>query len=119
MSQFVDHLKEIFSGFGDIRARRMFGGYGLFHKDLMIGLVANDILYLKADDDSAAMFTEKGLTAFEYVKNGKSMQMSYFLAPEEIFDDPAEAERWASLAYEAAMRSRKPKRKARKKKASD
>ncbi len=110
MSEFVEHLKEIFSGFGDIRSRRMFGGFGLFHNDLMVGLIADDVLYLKADDVSAKSFTDKGLTAFEYVKNGKPMRMSYILAPEEIFDDPEEAERWVSLAYEAAIRSKKPKR---------
>lgn len=115
-SEFTEHLVEIFKVFGVVRARRMFGGVGLFHQDLMIGLVADDVLYLKADKESAATFTDRGLTPFEYVKNGKSMNMSYYLAPEEIFDEPEAAERWASLAYDAALRSRKPKRKPKKQK---
>ena len=114
MSEFVDHLKEIFSTFGDVHARRMFGGVGLFHNDLMIGLVADDVLYLKADKESSELFANKGLSAFEYVKNGKPMQMSYFLAPEEIFDEPEEARRWATLAYEAALRSKAPKKRKKK-----
>lgn len=109
MSEFVEYLLETFSVFGDVRARRMFGGVGLFHQDLMIGLVADDVLYLKADSESAARFTDKGLTAFEYAKNGKTMKMSYFLAPEEIFDDPDEAKHWATLAFEAACRAKKSK----------
>jgi len=34
--------------------------------------------------------------------------MSYYMAAEEIFDDPAEAKVWASLAFDAALRSRNP-----------
>jgi len=114
MSEFVEYLKEVLSGVGDVRARRMFGGYGLFHNDLMIGLVADDVLYLKADGQSAKSFSDKGLEQFEYIKNGKPMKMSYFMAPEEIFDDPTEARKWVSLAYDAALRSRKPAKKKRK-----
>ena len=113
MSEFVNYLIEVFAGFGSIRAKRMFGGYGLFYDELMIGLVADDVLYLKADGESAVAFRDRGLGQFEYVKQGKPMKMSYFLAPEEIFDDPEEAEKWASLAYEAALRARKSKKKQR------
>ena len=112
MSEFVEYLKETLSVIGPVRARRMFGGHGLFHDDLMIGLVADEVLYLKGDAESAKMFTDKGLEQFEYVKNGKPMKMSYFMAPEEIYDDPDEARKWGSMAYDAALRSKKPKKKA-------
>lgn len=116
MSEFVEHLVEVFQQFGTVRARRMFGGYGVYHDDLMFGLVADDTLYLKADNQSAKLFEGKGLSRFEYVKNGKSMKMSYYLAPEEIFDDPDAATLWAQHAFAAALRSRKPARKAKSKK---
>jgi len=34
--------------------------------------------------------------------------MSYYMAAEEIFDDPEEARVWASLAFDGALRSRNP-----------
>ena len=111
MSEFVDYLTEVFQQFGSVRTRRMFGGYGVYHDDLMFGLVADDMLYLKADEQSAKLFSDKGLDQFEYVKNGKPMKMSYYAAPEEIFDDPEVATVWARHAYEAALRSKKPVRK--------
>jgi DNA transformation protein len=111
MSEFVEYLHEVFEAFGPIRTKRMFGGYGVYRDELMFALVANDLLYLKADVESAAHFEERGLKPFEYVKNGKRMNMSYFLAPEEIFDDPDEAKLWASRAYEAALRSKRAKKK--------
>lgn len=113
MSEFVDFLLDTLAVLGPVRARRMFGGHGIYHDDLMFGLVADDVLYLKADAKSAPDFVARDLEPFEYVKKGKSMKMSYYRAPEEIYDDPDEARHWASLAFAAAQRARKPKKKGR------
>lgn len=111
MSEFVDYLSEVFEQFGAVRSRRMFGGYGIYHDDLMFGLVADDVLYLKADNQSKELFENEGLGPFMYSKNGKEMAMSYYQAPEEIFDDPDVARIWARHAFDAALRSKKPARK--------
>ena len=37
--------------------------------------------------------------------------MSYYMAPEDIFDDLEEAKIWADRSYGAAVRSKKPKKK--------
>ncbi|MBF6057016.1 MULTISPECIES: TfoX/Sxy family protein [Thiomicrorhabdus] len=107
MDEFIEHLHEVFSEFGAITARRMFGGYGIYHDVLMFALVADNTLYLKADKFSVERFIELELPPFEYEKGGKKMKMSYFRAPEEIFDDPHLAEEWATLAFEAALRAKK------------
>lgn len=107
MSEFVDYLSEVFETFGRIRSRRMFGGHGIYYNGHMIGLVADDVLYLKADDKTSAFFDELGLQPFEYIKNDKRVKMSYYLAPDEIYDDPEIASLWASRAYEAAARAKK------------
>lgn len=105
VNEFVEHLSEVFRLFGAIRSRPMFGGYGIYHQELMIGLVADDTLYLKTDALSAPYFSEAGSLPFEYTKNGVSMKMSYSSAPIEIFDDADIALTWASRAYEAALRA--------------
>ncbi|NNJ91324.1 MAG: TfoX/Sxy family protein [Gammaproteobacteria bacterium] len=107
MSEFVDNLEEVFSLFGPISTKRMFGGYGVYHDGLMFGLVADDVLYLKTDKKSEAIFTDLGLYPFEYEKKEKKMKMSYYLAPDEIYDDPEIAREWCARAFEAALRSRK------------
>lgn len=116
MSDYVKFLEEVFEQFGPIHPRRMFGGHGLFHKGLMFGLVADDVLYLKADETLSPFFEERELEQFSYEKNGKSFKMSYYMAPEEIFDDPVEAKGWAARSYEAAVRSKKPVKKPQKEK---
>ncbi|WP_372982678.1 TfoX/Sxy family protein [Marinobacter sediminum] len=108
-SEFVKNLNDVFALFGAVEARRMFGGYGIYHDGLMFALVADDVLYLKVDDSTSGEFVELGLQQFEYEKNGKVMRMSYYAAPEEIFDDLEQAREWAEKAYGAASRARKPK----------
>lgn len=104
-SEFVTFLSEVFAQFGVIRAKRMFGGYGIYHHDLMFGLVAHDLLYLKADSQTTPDFDALGLKPFTFIHRGKTMQMSYYQAPEEIFDDVDEASQWARKAYQAAVRA--------------
>ena len=105
MSEFVDYLHEVFEAFGPIRSRKMFGGHGIYHNDLMFGLVANDELYLKTDNSNVGLFEARGLGPFEFVANNKVSKMSYYLAPEEIYDDPDEAKAWAEQGFLAALRA--------------
>ena len=79
MSEFVEYLKELFQEFGPVNARRMFGGHGIFFDGLMIGLVADDRLYLKVDAQSVTKFTERSLPQFQYPKGDKVVGMSYYL----------------------------------------
>ena len=110
MSDFADYVVEIFEAFGTVRAKRMFGGHGIFHDGLMIGLIADDELYLKVDAQAVGKFEALGLGPFEYNKNGKVMAMSYYRAPEELLEHQDMATEWARDAYEAALRSQKPKK---------
>ena len=111
MSDYIEYLKEVFSEFGPVQPRRMFGGYGIFYKGLMFGLVADESLYLKVDETISSFFTDRELEQFSYEKQGKAFKMSYYMTPEEIFDDPEEAKIWADRSYAAAVRSSKPKKK--------
>ena len=108
MSGFTDHLHEVFSAFGPIETRRMFGGHGVWHQGLMIGLVAGNTLYLKVDDKTRGRFEALRLSAFEYTRRGKTVALSYHRAPEEMLESPAEAVAWARLAYAAALRGVRP-----------
>jgi DNA transformation protein len=105
MSEFTDYLHEVFQDFGSIEARRMFGGHGVFRDGLMFALVVEDVLYLKADAETAGDFEARGLARFQYHKQGKTVSLSYYTAPDEIFDDPDEACAWARRAYAAALRA--------------
>lgn len=105
MSEYTDFLEEVFEQFGPVSVRKMFGGYGLYHRGLMFGLVSGETLYLKVDPGNVCFFEERSLGPFQYIRRGKTIEMSFFLAPEEIFDDREEAALWADRSYRAALRS--------------
>ena len=109
-SEFVSYLMELLAPFGNTRAKRMFGGHGIFRDELMFGLVADEILYLKADDENRADFEARGLERFVYYKKGKPMYLSYYQAPEEALDNPRDMLVWAEKSFAAAIRSGTKKR---------
>jgi DNA transformation protein len=115
-SEFVEYLLELFEPSGHVKAKAMFGGFGIYRRDLMFGLVAEDTLYLKVDEKSRPEFESKGLSPFVYKVKGKEFSMSYYKAPDEVLEDPAEMAQWAHKAYDAALRAAQKKvpKKARK-----
>lgn len=84
----------------------MFGGHGIYLGDVMFALVAGDALYLKIDAITRRQFEGLNLRAFSYMRGDKSISMSYFEAPCEMFEDPELAVQWAHAAYDAALRER-------------
>jgi DNA transformation protein len=108
-SPFVEYLLELLQPVPGVTAKRMFGGYGIFREGLMFGLVADDVLYLKVDDQNRNDFTARGLEPFSYVKDGKPMAMSYHQAPGEALDNADEMVIWAEKAFQAAVRAKQPK----------
>ena len=106
MSGFVEYLLELLAPFKNVRARKMFGGYGIFKEDLMFGLVADEVLYLKVDQETIPDYEAQGLRPFVYEKKGKKMAMSYYQAPEETMDSSSELCEWAEKAYQVARRAK-------------
>ena len=99
---------------GPVRARAMFGGWGLFLDDTMFGLIAGERLYFKVDDETEPRFAAAGAEAFTYLRQGKRAAMSYWEAPSGAGGRLP----WAELGLEAAQRAREKRRpKARQKKA--
>jgi DNA transformation protein and related proteins len=101
-------LYDLFAPVGPIATRRMFGGLGIYRYGRMFALVADDVLYMKADDETRAAFEAAGSQPFTYEGKGKPVQMSYWRLPDSALDEPDELKAWADLALAAAQRVRKP-----------
>ena len=108
-SALVDHCLELLAPLGAVRARRMFGGHGLYCDDLFFALIAMDRLYLKTDAISQPAFAAANGEPFVYEGTGKRVTMSYWTAPPAAMDSPAEMQPWARLALAAALRARAAK----------
>jgi DNA transformation protein and related proteins len=105
-SEFVEHVVESLRRFGTVEARSMFGGWGLYHEGLFFALVADDVLYLKADDQNRGEFDARGLEPWIFVpKRGERIVTQYRQAPEEGFEDAEVMAKWARSSYGAALRA--------------
>jgi len=106
-------LRELFSAFGRVDVRRMFGGMGIFADDRMIALVSRGVIYLKSDQDTAPAFDGEGLEPFSYdTRDGRRRVMTqYRRMPDRLYDDPEELATWARQAFAAALRAVSPPRK--------
>ena len=107
--EFTNHCLELLSPLGTTRARRMFGGRGLYVDDLFIALIASERLYLKTDTQTRARFEAAACSPFAFETKDKTMTTSYFSAPEDAMESPALMQPWARLALEAALRARAAK----------
>jgi DNA transformation protein and related proteins len=114
-----DYLSELFSVFGPVTVRRMFSGAGIFADGLMIALVVEGVIFLKADADTIPLFELEGLSPFSYKRReGHRTIMSYWRMPERLYDDPEELAEWARRSMVVAQRSAAPKRRSRPAKAA-
>ena len=109
MDDFSAHCLELLGTVGSARARRMFGGVGLYVDDLFVALIFAERLYLKADAQTRERFEAAGGQPFVYDAKGKAMSMGYFTAPDEAIESPTLMQPWARLALEAALRARAAK----------
>jgi DNA transformation protein len=109
----ADHCIELFTPLGAARARRMFGGHGVYIDDLFVAIVTGECIYLKVDALTRASFEAAGCEPFRYDKERQQITLGYWSAPAQALDSPAQMRPWARLAMEAALRARSAKPAAR------
>lgn len=108
-----DTIRELFSEFGTVHIRRMFGGAGLYAGEVMFGLISDGQIFLKADAETQEAFGRENCAPFQYdTKTGKRTITSYWRLPDRLYDDTTELAQWAKLALAVAQRKagRKPAR---------
>ncbi len=108
-SSFVAFVQELFAPLGRVSVRRMFSGHGLFLDGTMFGLVFKEQLHLKVDAQSRPQFEASGLPPFTYARQGRVVALSFYRAPDSVFDEPDQALFWGRLAMASAMRAQAQK----------
>ena len=102
---FAEFLRDQLAPLGRVTMRRMFGKTGVFCDGVMLGMVADDTLYFRVDDDNRAAFKEaESSPPLNYEKQGRTIDLSFWRAPERLLDDPDELVAWAQAALGAARR---------------
>jgi DNA transformation protein len=102
---FAEFLQEQLAPLGRVTMRRMFGKSGVFCDGLMLGMVTGNTLYFRVDDHNRATFKEaESFPPLNYEKQGRTIDLSFWRAPERLFDEPDELVTWGRAALAAARR---------------
>jgi DNA transformation protein len=102
---FAEFLREQLAPLGLITMRRMFGKTGVFCDGLMLGMVRDNTLYFRVDDENRTAFKEaECFPPLNYEKKGAAIDLSFWRAPERLFDEADVLAAWARLALAAARR---------------
>ena len=114
---FLEFVLDQLSGVGDVRARRMFGGIGLYSGELFFSVIDDDIVYFKVDDSNRAEFVARNCEPFRPYGDD-TVSMNYFRVPSEVLEDVDEIKAWARKAVQVAARAAVAKSSPNKKKAN-
>ncbi|MGH7062366.1 MAG: TfoX/Sxy family protein, partial [Stellaceae bacterium] len=100
---FAEFLRESLAPLGRVTMRRMFGKTGVFCEGLMLGMVTDNTLYFRVDDHNKAIFREaEAAPPLNYKKQSRTIDLSFWRAPDRLFDEPDELAAWARAALAAA-----------------
>lgn len=106
--EFIDWLEDQLQGLGRLRARAMFGGWGLYLDELFFALLIDDELYIKADAAGEAYFAAAGSEPFFYARrDGRTVRLGFWRVPAAIVDDAQALRHWARLGLAAALAARR------------
>ena len=104
-TEFASFLRDQLAPLGHVTVRRMFGKTGVFCEGVMLGMVTANILYFRVDSQNRETLKEaESFPTLNYVKNGRSIDLSFWRAPDRLFDEHEELIAWARSGLAAAHR---------------
>ncbi len=104
---YLEYLKELLEWLPQLRAKRMFGGAGLYSDEIFFAIADDAGLYLKADAQSVEFYRKGGGEQFTYESKGKVGKMNFWSVPADVLEDSDELRVWVRIALDAALRARK------------
>lgn len=109
-------LPELLTNLGPVRVRAMFGGYGVSLEGSMFGLIDQDTLYFKVDEQNRPEYEALGSKPFTYTypNEGRTIEMGYWRVPLEVMEHTPRLEAFAraalAVAHRAALSPKKSKK---------
>lgn len=89
-----------------VKARRMFGGVGIYSEQAFFALIAEDTLYFKVDQETRREYETRGMPPFRPFGEGGA-EMQYFQVPEDVIEDTDALRVWSERAFAVARRKRR------------
>lgn len=108
-NEFCEYVADRLAPLGTVTYRFMFGGYAIYLDGLLIAIVADDALLLRADEENRGDFEARGIGSFRPDAD-KPGTMPYYQVPDDVFEDQDELLRWAERSRAATLRKEERKR---------
>jgi DNA transformation protein len=93
---FKDFVLDQLTGMDNVEARRMFGGYGLYHDETFVGIVQKGKLFFKINESTVGEYRKRKMKPFR--PNPKQTLKSYYQVPGDVIEDADELRQWAERA---------------------
>jgi DNA transformation protein len=103
---YLEFVLEQLAGAGEVAARKMFGGVGLYLEGVFFALIADDVLYFKVDATNRSDYEAKGMGPFRPYKEKKTT-MPYYEVPIEVLENGDTLKDWADKALAVAKSKKK------------
>jgi len=111
---FKEFVLDQLSALPEVRAKAMFGGYGLYQADRFFVILMDGRLYFKTDAQSRTAYVERGMGPFIYEKARRTLTINYFEVPPDVLESREDLVAWARRAIQArAARLRESARKSK------
>jgi DNA transformation protein len=95
---FLQYVLEQLERTGRVTSRRMFGGVGLYCADIFFGLIDDDTLYFRVDEQTRPEYQARGGKPFRPFRDRPEVSMTYYTVPADVLDDAEELVIWARRA---------------------
>lgn len=99
---FKEYVLDQLSALPELRAKAMFGAYGLYCGGKFFAILDDGRLFFKTGPESQASYTARGMGPFTYELKGKMVTMAYHEVPPEVLEQPQELVLWARRAIQLA-----------------
>ena len=107
-NHYASYILDLLEPLGNIKARKMFGGFGIYKDGVFFALIADNILYFKVDNNNRSLYESMGSKPFSYEgKNKKIVTMSYWEVPVDILENSTKLAQWVQQAVKAASLAKK------------
>ena len=105
---FVEFVLDQLAGLGQLKCRAMFGGHGIYHRDVFFAIISDGRLYFKTTAATRPSYEQEGMTPFR--PNSKQTLKNYFEVPPHLLDDTDELVQWARQAVTGSSSTKKTKK---------
>ena len=101
---YLAYVLEQLAGLGSLRSNRMFGGIGLYSRELFFGLIDDDTLFFKTDESNIAPYQARNMPRFMPFPDRPEAVLGYHQVPADVIEDAEQLVDWARQAVDVALR---------------